>query len=53
MTQQEYEHAVATHDQRMIDAAIDRIPLNVNRAGKLYRKLIKKIYEHHKRTSTR
>lgn len=45
MTQQEYETAVATHDQRIIDQQIARIPLNVNRAGRHYKKLVKQIYE--------
>jgi hypothetical protein len=44
-TADQYFHAVATHDQRAINAMIDRIPANINRAGAHYRKLTKKIRE--------
>lgn len=51
-TAQQYADAVATHDQRMIEAAINRIPSNINRAGAHYRKLTKQIrYEYQLRTS--
>ena len=45
MTRQEYHAKVATFDQDRINAMIDRIPLNVNRAGKTYRRLVTKIRE--------
>lgn len=48
MTADEYHTKVATFDQDRIDQAIARIPLNINRAGKYYRKLVKQIYETHK-----
>jgi len=44
-TAKEYERAVATFDQDRIQAMIDRIPWNINRAGKHYQKLLKQIYE--------
>lgn len=43
MNLQEFNHAVATHDQRRLEALIDRIPQNINRAGAHYRKLVKQI----------
>lgn len=43
MTAQEYHHAVATHDQRMLEAAIDRIPPRINRTGTLFKKLVREI----------
>ena len=43
MTQQEYEAKVATFDQDRINAEIDRIPWNVNRAGRRYKQLTKQI----------
>jgi len=43
MTRQEYHTKVATFDQDRINAMIDRIPQNVNRAGKHYQKLVKEI----------
>lgn len=45
MTAAEYHHLVATFDQRHIDSQINAIPLNINRAGKHYQKLIKHIHE--------
>ena len=44
-TADQYYKAVQRIDQDRIDQEIDRIPLNVNRAGKHYRKLIKEIRE--------
>jgi hypothetical protein len=43
MTRQEYEAKVATFDQDRIQSMIDRIPWNINRAGKHYQKLLKEI----------
>lgn len=43
MTAKEYAQKVATFDQDRIDQAIARIPLNVNRAGRHYKKLSAKI----------
>lgn len=46
-TAKEYAQAVATFDRDRINAMIDRIPWNVNRAGKTYRRLVTKIrYEY-------
>jgi hypothetical protein len=45
MTRQEYEAKFATFDQELIDRLIAQITLNINRAGRLYKKLIKNIYE--------
>lgn len=42
-TADEYYALVSTYDQRRIEAEIARIPLNVNRAGKHFRKLVKEI----------
>ena len=42
-TAEEYAHKVATFDQDRINAIIDRIPSNINRAGKTYRRLVTKI----------
>lgn len=44
-TADEYYALVSTFDQRRIDEQIARIPWNVNRAGKHYRKLVKEIHE--------
>lgn len=43
MTKEEYHHAVATHDTRRREALIAAIPMRVNRAGRLYRKLLAEI----------
>jgi hypothetical protein len=48
MTAEEYYQAVSTYDQRKLQAQIDAIPLNINRAGRLYRKLLKQIHEKRK-----
>ena len=45
MTKEEYHQAILTHDRRMIEAMIDRIPSNVNRAGKTFIKQANKIRE--------
>jgi ADP-dependent phosphofructokinase/glucokinase len=45
MTREQYHQLVTTFDQRKIQDQIERIPLNINRAGKHYQKLIKQIYE--------
>lgn len=45
MSKAEYHHLVAMYDDRRIEALIDAIPLNVNRAGKTYKKMLKNIYE--------
>lgn len=45
MTAKEYHELVATYDARKLQTQIDAIPLNINRAGRLYRKLIKEIYD--------
>jgi cytochrome c-type biogenesis protein CcmH/NrfG len=45
MTRAQYEEKVKTFDQDRINAMIDRIPQNVNRAGKTYRQLTKQIRE--------
>jgi len=39
----EYYALVSTIDQRRIDTLIANIPLNINRAGKHYQKLVKQI----------
>lgn len=44
MKSDEYHRLVSTFDQRRIEAAINNIPLNINRAGKHYRKLVAKIH---------
>jgi hypothetical protein len=44
MTRDQYHAKVKTFDQDRINAMIDRIPSNVNRAGRHYRKLVKEIY---------
>jgi hypothetical protein len=43
MTRSEYHRLAPTYDPR--DRLVEQIPQNINRAGKLYAKLIKKIYE--------
>lgn len=45
MTKEQYHRLAPTFNrtQHLIDLEIDRIPLNVNRAGKHYRKLVKHI----------
>lgn len=43
-TADDYFKMVSTFDQRQVDEAIARIPMNINRAGKLYPKIVKKIY---------
>ena len=43
MTADEYYLLASTFDQRRIEARIAQIPQNINRAGKLYQKLIKEI----------
>lgn len=47
-TADDYYALVSTFDQRRIDEEIARIPLNVNRAGKHYKRLIQKIYDNQK-----
>ena len=42
-TAKEYTQAVATFDRDRINAIIDLIPQNINRAGKTYRRLVTKI----------
>jgi hypothetical protein len=49
-TAQQYARAVATFDQDRINAMIDRIPWNVNRSGKHYRKLVKEIRNNYETT---
>lgn len=44
-TAEEYYALVSTYDARRIEKQIDQIPLNINRAGKHYKKLVKQIYE--------
>lgn len=43
MTAAEYHAKVATFDEDRIQARIDQIPWNVNRAGKHYKKLLQAI----------
>jgi hypothetical protein len=47
MTRKQYHALAPTLDRHAVrrQALIDAIPLNVNRAGRYYRKLIKEIYE--------
>jgi hypothetical protein len=40
MTKEEYHRIVEDYDQHLINLAIDAIPLNINRAGKHYKKLV-------------
>ena len=47
MTKEQYHHLVANYDRHRIEALIARIPQNVNRAGRHYRKLVKEIYENY------
>jgi hypothetical protein len=47
---EEYYQAVTTYDERKLQAQIDAIPLNINRAGKHYLQLVKKIYDTQPRT---
>ena len=47
MTAEDYYTLVSTHDERKRESAIARIPSNINRAGKHYKKLIKQIYATH------
>lgn len=42
-TPEEYHEAVRTHDARIIRRQLDAIPSRVNRAGKLYQKLVREI----------
>jgi hypothetical protein len=50
MTRKQYHQLAPTYDryEARRQALIDAIPLNVNRAGRYYRKLIKEIYENNK-----
>jgi hypothetical protein len=43
MTSEEYNYLAPRFDRH--DREIAAIPQNINRAGKLYRKLLKQIYE--------
>jgi hypothetical protein len=43
MTYEEYNYLAPRFNRH--DRLIEAIPQNINRAGKLYRKLIKQIYE--------
>ena len=45
MTREQYHAIVEDYDQHRIQLEIDRIPMNVNRAGKHYKKLLNAIYE--------
>ena len=45
MTADQYYALASTIDQRRREEAIARIPLNINRAGKHYKKLVQQIYE--------
>jgi hypothetical protein len=49
MTRSQYESKVKTFDRDRLEAIIDRIPQNVNRAGKTYRRLVTKIREEYER----
>ena len=46
MTEQEYNRLAPTYDRNkvLMEQEIARIPMNINRAGKHYRKLTKEIY---------
>lgn len=49
MTRKEY-HALIEHYDRteqLIEQAIERIPLNMNRAGKLYQQRVREIRQHY------
>jgi hypothetical protein len=57
MNKSEYHAKIATFDrdsraahQAQLDTLIDRIPQNVNRAGRHYQKLIKQIHAQNTRT---
>jgi len=43
MTSEEYNYLAPRYNRH--DKEIDAIPQNINRAGKLYKKLIRNIYE--------
>lgn len=43
MTRSEYHALAPTFDRR--DRLVEQIPLNINRAGRHYKKLLKQIYE--------
>lgn len=43
MSKAEYHELISTYDDRKQQALIDAIPLRINRAGKLYARLIKQI----------
>lgn len=45
MTSDQYHALVATYDDHRIEAAVSRIPMNINRAGKHYQKLVREICE--------
>jgi hypothetical protein len=47
MTKEDYWKLAPTFDRHEArrQALVDAIPMNVNRAGRYYRKLIKEIYE--------
>ncbi len=47
MTKEDYHRLAPLYNrnQVVIDNLIAQIPLNINRAGKHYRKLVKQIYE--------
>lgn len=54
MTRNEYHRLAPVYDrpQVAIDNAIATIPQNINRAGKHYQKLIKKIYDETREVSS-
>lgn len=44
---EQYHQAIATFDDDTMQKQIDRIPYNVNRAGKHYKKLLQQIRVNH------
>jgi hypothetical protein len=46
---EQYHAKVKTFDHDRLNTLIDRIPQNVNRAGKSYRRLVTKIKEEYER----
>jgi len=46
-TATEYHQRVQSYDRDRIQAQIDRIPHNINRAGKHYKKLLQIIRQNH------
>ena len=53
MNREQYHYAVQNHDRLQLEKYIATIPLNVNRAGKHFKKLIKQYHEQPQKRRTK